>query len=370
MSILNKSSITGAGLALTILGTGGTAHAIVVYDESVNALVEPFDFTGVAFLETGSSFCSGSLLTGGLHILTAAHCFMNQNGQFDLNVVGQTRAIFNLSNESLFTNQPIFEAIAVSDFFIFPGFDLRFSIEGDLAILKLSKPASSRIDQYDIYRKTDEIAQNFTIVGYGDTGIGSEGFDPELFDGRKRFGQNQFDAFIDVFQGASQLPEEYFPKNTTSQLLFDFDNGNPENDAFGVHFGIHDLGLGNQEVSPGPGDSGGPSFLLDDEGNKLIAGITSFGFSDVWDTDEDRIIDIPLFPDNPITDVVIEGVANASFGEFAGVTRVSTYASFIDDVVAGKVRPTASVPEPSSILGTFILGTWGASTLLRRKNKQ
>jgi len=263
----------------------------------------------------------------------------------------------------------MFEEIAVTDFFVFPDFNT-FSLEGDIAILKLAKPAPTSIEQYDIYRGSDEISQIFTIVGYGLTGIGSEGFDESLFDGSKRFGQNQFDAFIDIFQGASQLPEEFFPKDTTGQLLFDFDNGNPENDAFGVHFGIPDLGLGFNEVSIAPGDSGGPSFLLDDEGNKLVAGITSFGFSDVWDTDEDGIINIRLFPDNPITDVVIEGVANASFGEFAGVTRVSAYASFIDDVMAGKVRPTASVPEPSSILGTIIFGTWGANTLRKRKNKQ
>lgn len=378
MSILKQASIAVLGTAFVTLGTGEVAKAIVTPDESVSGLVDPFDFSGVAALTgAGNFYCSSSLLPGGLHLLTAAHCLINQNGEFYPDTVGSTTAIFNLDNEPIFSSDftispntnTMFEEIAVTDFFVFPDFNT-FSLEGDIAILKLAKPAPTSIEQYDIYRGSDEISQIFTIVGYGDTGIGSEGFDESLFDGRKRFGQNQFDAFIDIFSGASQLPEEFFPKDTTSQLLFDFDNGNLENDAFGVHFGIPDLGLGLNEVTPGQGDSGGPSFLFDDEGNKLIAGITSYGFSDVWDINGDGIIDIRLFPDNPITDVVIEGVANASFGEFAGNTRVSTYANFIDDVMAGKVRPTASVPEPSSILGTIIVGTWGASILQRRKNKQ
>jgi len=373
MSILKQASIAVLGTAFVTVGTGEVAKAIITPDESVNALVDPFDFTGVAFLQTGLGSCSGSLLTGGLHILTAAHCFINEQGQFDVSSVGNTTAIFNLSNEQ--PPNTIFEAITVTDFFVFPGWNpqsMGGGDDGDIAVLKLAKPAPTAIEQYDIYRGTDEIGQIFTMVGYGLTGTGSQGFDySELdsanIDGRKRFGQNQFDAFRDIFNGFDQLPDLAISQG---QLLFDFDNGNPENDFFGVHFGISDLGLGLNEVTPGPGDSGGPSFLLDDEENKLIAGINSYGLSDVWDTNLDGIIDTRLFPDNPITDVVIEGDGNASFGEFAGVMRVSTYASFIDDVMAGKVRPTASVPEPSSILGTLIFGTWGASTLRKRKNKQ
>ena len=371
MSILKQASIAVLGTAFVTVGTGEVAKAIITPDESVDALVDPFDFTGVAFLQTGLGFCSGSLLTGGLHILTAAHCLTNSNGQLDPNVVGNTTAIFSLSNEPLFPSpNGIFENIEVSDFFVFPGWkpeSIYAGDDGDIAVLKLAKPAPTAIEQYDIYRGTDEIGQIFTMVGYGLTGTGYQGFDISNFDGSKRFGKNKFEAFRDIFNDFAQLPDLTISQG---QLLFDFDNGNPENDAFGVHFGIHDLGLGFNEVNTALGDSGGPSFLLDDEGNKLIAGITSYGFSDVWDTNGDGIIDTRLFPNNPITDVVIEGDGNASFGEFAGVMRVSAYASFIDDVMAGKVRPTASVPEPSSILGTLIFGTWGASILRKRKNKQ
>lgn len=378
MSNLKQASMAMLGTAFITLGTGEVAKAIVTPNQSVNALVNPFDFSGVAALTGADKFyCSSSLLPGGLYLLTAAHCLINPKGEFYPDTVGSTTAIFNLDNEPIFSSNgtilsntnTIFEKIAVTDFFVFPDFNGIYP-DGDIAVLKLAKPAPLGIEQYDIYRGADEIGQIFTLVGYGLTGIGSEGFDESLFDGSKRFGQNQFDAFIDIFKGASQIPEEFFPKNTTSQLVFDFDNGNPENDAFGVHFGISDLGLGLNEVTPASGDSGGPSFLLDDEGNKLIAGITSYGFSDVWDTDGDGIIDTRLFPDNLITDVVIEGDANASFGEFAGVTRVSTYASFIDDVMAGKVRPTASVPEPSSVLGTLIFGIWSVFSLVKTKKKR
>ncbi|MFW5765748.1 MAG: trypsin-like serine protease [Coleofasciculus sp.] len=372
MSILKQASIAVLGTAFVTLGTGEVAKAIITPDESVNALVDPFDFSGVAALTIEQQvFCTSSLLPGSLHLLTAAHCIADKNGQVYPDLLGNTRAIFSLSNEPLFpSTNGIFENIEVSDFFVFPGWkpeSIYAGDDGDIAVLKLAKQAPTAIEQYDIYRGTDEIGQIFTMVGYGLTGTGYQGFDIINFDGSKRFGKNKFEAFRDIFNDFAQLPDLTISQG---QLLFDFDNGNPENDAFGVHFGIHDLGLGLNEVTPGPGDSGGPSFLLDDEGNKLIAGITSYGLSDVWDIDRDGIIDTRLFPDNPITDVVIEGHANASFGEFAGVTRVSTYASFIDDVMAGKVRPTASVPEPSSILGTIIVGTWGASILRKRKNKQ
>ncbi len=377
MSILKQASIAVLGTAFVTVGTGEVAKAIITPDESVNALVDPFDFSGVAALTIEQQvFCTSSLLPDGLHLLTAAHCVADENGQVYPVLVGNTTATFNLYNEPLFLSlNGIFENIKVSDFFVFPGWNpqsMGGGDDGDIAVLKLAKPAPTAIEQYDIYRGTDEIGQIFTMVGYGLTGTGSQGFDySELdsanIDGRKRFGQNQFDAFRDIFNGFDQLPDLAISQG---QLLFDFDNGNPENDFFGVHFGISDLGLGLNEVTPGPGDSGGPSFLLDDEGNKLIAGINSYGLSDVWDTNLDGIIDTRLFPDNPITDVVIEGDGNASFGEFAGVMRVSAYASFIDDVMAGNVRPTASVPEPSSLLGTLMFSILSIFSLGKTQNKR
>ena len=101
------------------------------------------------------------------------------------------------------------------------------------------------------------------------------------------------------------------------------------------------------EVSTASGDSGGPTFI-----NGLIAGISSFGFG------------IPGFGD------IDEQFSNESFGEFDFDTRISTYASWVDSAVAGN-QPSASVPEPSTVLGSlFAFGAFAARSQLKRKQKQ
>ena len=115
-------------------------------------------------------------------------------------------------------------------------------------------------------------------------------------------------------------------------LMYDFDNGQAANDAFGVYLGLSNLGLGDMEVDSAPGDSGGPSFI-----DGKIAGITSFGltFTNSTDAIGNRVCNPAVNPD------VLCGV-NSSFGEFAGDTRVSAYASWIQSVTF--------LPEPGSPL--------------------
>ncbi|MCA1990445.1 MAG: S1 family peptidase [Coleofasciculus sp. S288] len=329
MPTWKKPSIVAFGTLLTALGTGEGAQAIVTTGTPENYVVPPGDFSGVALLtlnrSDGPAGCTGSLLTGGLHLLTAAHCLTDERGNF--NVI-DTTAIFELS-DSLFSLD-----IADDGYFIFPDWigdginNEGFARGDDIAVLKLAEPAPSDVEQYDIYRGADEVGQVFTQVGYGQGGTGDEG--AVLPGGIKRFGQNRFDLLDGI------VPD--------SQLLFDFDNGLPENDAFGF-FGISDLGLGINEVSTASGDSGGPSFI----GN-AIAGVVSYGFTTSSPPD-------------------IDTEFNRSFGEFASNTRVSLYAGFVDDAVAGKVSSAALVPEPSSVLGALAFGAWGASSLLRRKNQ-
>src|SRR3972149_3833426 len=82
------------------------------------------------------------------------------------------------------------------------------------------------------------------------------------------------------------------------------------NDAFGVLFGINDLGLGAAlEVCAAPGDSGGPTFLNGMIASVVTGGITFSGAQDV-----------------------LPGL-NSSFGDFGMDTRVSVYADWIDGVV-------------------------------------
>jgi secreted trypsin-like serine protease len=336
----NKWSIAALGVFLAIMGRG-TAQAIVFTNEQAlaNGQLAPGEYSGVVSLNyLGQQFCTGSLLPGGLHILTAAHCLTEEGSStFNSILTKGTEVSFNLSAGRV--------SRAVEDFFIFPDYkDLEKG--DDVAVLKLAEAAPDEAEQYDIYRDRDEIGRTFTKVGYGNIGTGDKGqIDPSNPSSSSPnspslgyVGQNRFEA----------LGEDADPNSIPgSQLLYDFDNDtNANNVVFSNR--LSDLGLGDKEVNTADGDSGGPAFI----GN-LVAGITSYGA---------RFSDPPLFD--------IDSELNASFGEFSGDVRVSFYADFIDAAVAGEVPSATSVPEPSLTLGTFALGAWGASRLLKRGKKQ
>lgn len=342
----NKWSIAAIGVFLAILGRG-TAQAIVFTNEQAlaNGQLAPGEYSGVVSLNyLGQRFCTGSLLPGGLHILTAAHCLTEEGSStFNSILTKGTEVSFNLSAGRV--------SRAVEDFFIFP--EYKSLLKGDdVAVLKLAEAAPDEAEQYDIYRDRDEIGRTFTKVGYGNIGTGDKGqIDPSNpFSSSPNspslgyVGQNQFDASGDEPQ---LNPLDIIPD---SQLFFDFDNGTSERNFFNGD-GLANLGLGDKEVNLAEGDSGGPSFI----GN-LVAGISSYG--NTTTTDIDSLNNFSF------------GKTNFSFGEISSDVRVSSYADFIDAAVAGEVPSATSVPEPSLTLGTFALGAWGASHLLRRGKKQ
>ena len=99
------------------------------------------------------------------------------------------------------------------------------------------------------------------------------------------------------------------------------------NDAYGVFFGINDLGLGDDEVNSASGDSGGPIFI-----DGKIAGVTSWGFT----------------PGTPPD--VLSGV-NSSFGEFSSDARVSINAAWIDSIVGDPALRGPTVDSISPDVG-------------------
>lgn len=342
---LKNKSIGLVGAIFVTLGNAEIGQAIVTVENPENYRVAPGDFSGVVSLNNSQNpeevpaYCTGSLLKGGLYLLTAAHCIKDEDGRLLKDHINNTTANFNLSTG--FVSRP------VVDFFIHPEYDGNLLNGNDVAVLRLGEPAPIEAQQYDIYRGTDEVGQKFTKVGYGAIGTGSTGEDlnSNLPGSLGYSGQNQFDASGDMFAGLP-LFDGLVPN---SQLLYDFDNGEPQNDAFGVHFGINDLGLGINEVNQGAGDSGGPVFI-----DNSIAGITSYKLGD-WE----------VFPNGPQTDIDLR--LNGTFGEFAGVARASSYVSFVDDAIAGKVRSVKSVPEPSSYVMWTIVSVGGAIFLGKHK---
>jgi len=262
---------------------------------------------GVASLEvtrsTTSVGCTGALLPSGRQLLTAAHCVTDSTGIAD---------VFGLT--ALFETAGVFDLIDYNSVTIYPGYTGDPLAGNDLAIVTLSRAAPADADRYPIYRGSDELGQVGQLAGYGLTGQGRT--DITFPPGQRRVGLNRLDA------DGSALPLA----GGSSLLLYDFDNGLPQNDGFGRSLGLHDLGEGLNEVLPSFGDSGGPTFL-----SGQIAGLHSFSFrmgnSDIDDT------------------------LNQSFGEFGADVRISAYANWIDAQTA--------VPEPSNlaltVLAFFIL---------------
>ncbi len=247
-------------------------------------------YDGVAALYAGNNFsCTGSLLSTGFHVLTAAHCLASP---------AVTSATFRLAGGAI--------NIPVAQSFVHPGWNGSFSNGRDIAVLQLANLAPTAAIRYSLYRGTNELRQTSVKVGYGQTGKGRVQQKYPL--GVLRAGRNTYDALGDLFS---------YPAPAGSLLAYDFDNGLSANDALGA-FGVPNLGAGANEVKAAFGDSGGPSFI-----GGLIAGVTSFGLGAI-STDVDQSL-------------------NFSFGELSFDTRVSAYVSWIDAIVAGApVRQSAA----------------------------
>lgn len=319
-----------------------------------NALHRPSyggDLSGVAqlFLNVDSSgfgnLCSGALLADGVHILTAAHCVTNASGVMDVDLATTTnQARFGTTSTGANGLGSRSAPVSISAITVHPGWTGNYSRGGnDLAILTLATAAPIEAKRYDIYTSSDEIGKVTLKSGWGTFGDGATG----VAGGTGwRMGQNTYDMNALTFWGASSGAN-------TGILMYDFDNGLAANDAFGTWFGApyQNLGLGDNEVISGPGDSGGPSFI-----DGKVAGITSFGitFFDARDPSTGAGICTSANPDK------VCGL-NGSFGEFAGDTRVSAYSSWITAQLA------APVPEPLS--GAMLLAGLGVIGSVARRRR-
>ena len=262
-------------------------------------VVNSSQFTGVVQFSGPEGSCSGSLLAGDdRHILTAAHCFNNADNSANLNP--------NPGEYNVFFDVPTGRVIVpVEAIFIHPNWTAGQDNDNDIAIIKLAQSAPEAADRYEINTEFNEVGQTFIRVGYGVSGTGAAGEVTDETESTKRFGQNRYDALGDIFR---EPPSNDLSVDPGLQLAYDFDNGLPANDAFGVEYGINDLGV-EREIGTSVGDSGGPAFI----GGK-IAGVASYGFSSTPDID------------NPTN--------NTSFGEYFADTRVSAYAGYIAQTLA------------------------------------
>ena len=269
-----------------------------------------------------STECTGTLLSDRRHVLTAAHCVDDDHNKIadaDLQVQFDTAP----SARGSYINH----TVKISDIAIHP--DWNGITEGsDIAILTLPQMAPAGADAYEIQREFNEVGKIYTVVGFGNTGSGLYGQASPLVgvNSVRRFGKNVIDAASDFNSSAS------FPPGGGA-LVADFDSGRDIHDAFGVNYQMPELGLGIEEVSIAPGDSGGPLFL----GNgteRRIAGVNSYLR---FGTEADEVPG-----------------GQASFGEFNVFARVSKFADYIDGVMNTKFDAIIDMHQQPAGIADFV----------------
>ncbi len=263
-------------------------------------------YDGVVRISYGGYYGTGSLLFDGRAILTAAHLFEDRSG---------------LARVTLETPSGS-QSLDVNNILQHPGYDDQSN--KDLAIVWLSSPASIEANRYDIYRSSDEIGRSFTMLGYGQIGLGNTGAkDNNTFNPTRHKASNQFDTDAGTLKSHLGSIMAWTPLPGT-QLIADFDNGSSTNDALGRLNSQTDLGNGLNEGLIAKGDSGGPAFIQ----NK-IAGIASYTSS---------LSRGEIHPD-------VDTIVNSSFGEIAAWQRVSAYQQWIDQSMRANYPDKPTKPE-------------------------
>jgi Ca2+-binding RTX toxin-like protein len=246
------------------------------------------DETGVVMLESDEGSCTGTLLSTGRHILTAAHCVTDDRGAMNTDSMDVTfeRDLPGGGRETILITVPR-SAIRVH-----PGWDGwkdDHEFENDVAILQLPEVAPPWANRHSLYREKDELRQTGTVVGYGNRGNGVDG-EIENTLGIKLQGENlvEFDDYNPGFLVAGSPG----PAGTT--LAVDLtDDPTKKLEAIGAH-----------------GDSGGPLLL-----GGRVAGV----YSTLWGEDE------ALFD--------FDYTSNADLDDVGVYMRVSHFAPWIDGVL-------------------------------------
>lgn len=264
------------------------------------------DLDGVArlFLDVNAApgagaLCSGSLLSDGQTLLTAAHCLTDSSGNLTLiDGADGNSATFQTGSGN------VVRSFTSADVTIHPNYNGDLFDGFDIAVIDLGSPLPTSVTRYDLNDQASIEGLPHVAAGYGRSGDGATG--DLLGAGTLRSGENQYESFGLPVGGIT---------NPLTQLTADFDSGSSANDAFDFFFGAADTGQGTDEIGIAPGDSGGPTFILDG-GTPVIAGVHSYG--------------LRLNVSGASSDV--DATLNSSFGEFYVDARVaeSSVLSFIE----------------------------------------
>ena len=248
-------------------------------------------------------------------VLTAAHLLdLDDNGSIDV-APGNVQFHLNYNGD----NSSVITASSLSIYPDFTGFSNPY-LNDDIAIITLSSALPDGVPIYDILRNPLQEGEMLTMVGYGRSGNGVDGYTTGASLDIKRVGSNTADIFLEDDEGSG----------VNEVFAFDFDFPDTSYPGYESNLDLGGTSLGNDlETQLGGGDSGGPSFVFVD-GELIVAGINTFVGS------------------------LTGGPAYPYFGSIGGGTLVPAYADWIDSIIA-------PVPIPGAVwlLGSGLIGLVG-----------
>jgi hypothetical protein len=273
--------------------------------------------------------CTGTLVAGETHIITAAHCLTDFDGTVDVPWVD---VHFEAAGVTMRAD---FDALSIPDGWL----GLPSLTPDDIAMIELPGPAPAGLRGLEPAPADIDFEDPLTVwlFGYGYGGLG--GVDPGLMPGVLRAGFNHYDdpsaldpwqGFFNVFdfddytEGSNIVGEPgwvTYPGNPPIQSIPQVDYDFDRNWVLG-------------ESMTASGDSGGPSVV-----DIYLVGVHSWVQPGLGG-------DVILLEDAP-------GAMDIGFGWIAGDTSVAAHADWIQGVLSG-----TTIPEPSTgvLLGVALSG--------------
>lgn len=258
---MNKNSKLAVSLLAAMLPISGGALATEVSPYIVNgstASVTEFPSIATLFYDRidydgiygTASYCGGTLLDA-QHILTAAHCLYDGNGNLDENYLLFTSVVPQLENEGDFPNGNI-QRVMGEEYYVHPNYsDSSDDLwANDIAIIKLASSLNINATSDAIQRPADETYRGnntFKALGHGRT--------------------------TDTTNPVGPLLETTLTYETNATCASSYSGIPDTNICFSGAFN-GGTGLSNSTCQ---GDSGGPVYWQRGVNDWVQVGITSFG---------------------------------------------------------------------------------------------